>query len=71
MLCLIRLDWNAVGLHSLCRSGAMYLQSIGIPLYKIQLWGTGNPWPWHVTLYWGLAVLISRHHRIYVFEVFV
>lgn len=38
-VCLIGIQKESVGLHSLRRSGAMYLQSIGIPLYEIQLLG--------------------------------
>lgn len=36
---LLGLSADRVGLHSLRRSGAMFLQKIGIPLYEIQLLG--------------------------------
>lgn len=38
-VCLMGLPKESVGLHSMRRSGAMFLQSIGIPLHEIQLLG--------------------------------
>lgn len=36
---LIGLSDVSYGLHLMCRCGTMFLQSIGVPLYEIQLLG--------------------------------
>lgn len=56
---LIGLDQNSVGLHSLRRSGAMYLQSIGIPLYEIQLLGD---WKSMAVLYYLSSTFDRKVH---------